>query len=138
MKIVITLAIFGIRFKIEKLSTEKRSMYIHISGWHTFDFGYVRCLIVTGWNTRRCWWMWCRFWFGLAESLSWRCTRAFASPACLGILCCAILAREAALSLIFPKHSRVSFHGSLHIFIPRKIHSPLLLLFLDCGLRFLD
>jgi len=97
----------------------------------------VRCLIVTGWNRWRFGWLWRRFWRWLSESFWCRCTRAFASPACLGILCCAILARKAAVCLIFPKHSRVSFHRSLHIFMPRKLNS-LLLPFSDFCLRFLD
>jgi len=118
------LAIFGICIKIEKLCTGKRSMYIHISWWHTFDFGSVRCLIVTGWN-RWCFvFMWRQFWCRLSESLWWRCTRAFASPVCLGILCCAILAKKAAILLMIPKHNQVSFHRSHNISMPRKLNSP--------------
>jgi len=112
-------------------------MYIHISGWHTFDFGYVSSIIVGEWH----WWhsgtMWCRFWCRLSESLWWRCTSAFAPPASLGILCCAILARKTAVHLIFPKHSQVSFHRSLHIFVPSNLNSSHLL-FTDFRPRFPD
>jgi len=92
--------------------------------------------------------MWRRIWGRQSEMLWWRCTHAFASPACSGILCSAILARKAAIRRIFPKHSRVSFHPSLHIVMPRKLYSPLFLFsdsrptvldlelqFLYCGVR---
>jgi len=105
IKIIITLAILGIWIKIWKLSTGKGGMYIHISGWHTFDFGYVSCLIFPRWNKWCFGWMWRWFWCRLSELLWWRCTRAFASPGCLGILHCAMLARKAAVRQIVPKHS---------------------------------
>ena len=108
---------------IEELSAGKMSMDIHISGWHTFDFGFMSCLIITGWH-RWCFGrMWSQFWCRLSESLWWMCTCAFVPPACLGILCCAILATTAAVSLIFLKHRRVSLHRSLHIVMPRKLNS---------------
>jgi len=81
--------------------------------------------------------MWHQFWCRLSESLRWWCTRAFGSPACLGIVCCTDLARKAAVRLMFPKHSQVSFHCSLHILMPRKLKSPFLL-FSALSLRFLD
>jgi len=143
IKIFIMLAILGICIKIQKLSTGKRSMFIHISGWHICDFGWMSCLIVTGWNGWCFGWMWCRFWCRLSESLWGRCTHAFASPTCVGILRYAILGRKAAVRLIFPNHSLVSFHPSLHMFMPRKLNSPLLLFshfvprYLDQELRFL-
>jgi len=69
--------------------------------------------------------------------LWWRCTHAFASPACLGIWCYAILAWKAAVSLIFPQHRQVSSHRSLDIVMPRKLNTPLLL-FSDFHPRLLD
>jgi len=131
------LAIFGICIKIQKLSTGKRSVYMHISGWHTFDLWNVRCLIVTGWNRWRFGWMWHRFWCRLSVSLGWRCTRSFASSASLGVLCYAIVAMKEAVHVIFPKHSQVSSHPSLHIIMPMKPNSALLL-FLDFRPRFHD
>jgi len=120
------------------MSTEKKSMYIQMSGWHTFDYGYVSFLVVTGWNKRGFRWisplLWC--WLS-SEVLCQRCTHAFASPVCLLILGWAILAREAAVSLSFLHHCRVSFHPRLHIFMPTKLNSPHVL-FLDFGTRFRD
>ena len=137
IKLFVMLVILGKHIKIEKSSNGKRSMYIHISGWHTFDFGSVTCLIVTWWNCWRLGWMWHWFWCQLSESLWWRCTCAFASPSCLGILCCAIMTREAAVYMIFPKHSRVSSHRSFPIYTVWK-HNSTLLLFWDFGRRFLN
>ena len=97
----------------------------------------MSCLIVTGRKKWRFRWLCSRFWCRLSESLSGRCTCAFGSPACVGILCCAILARKATVSLIFPKHTRVSFHRSLHISMPRK-HNSRLVLFLDFRPGFLN
>jgi len=51
--------------------------------------------------------------------------------------CGAILARNAAVRLIFANHCRVSFDRSLHIVVPGKLDTPLLL-FSDFGARFLD
>ena len=78
-----------------------------------------------------------QFWCQLRESLCWGCTRVIAPPACLGILRCGILARDAAVSFIFSKHSWVTFHCSLDIEFPRKLNSPQLI-FSDFGTRFLD
>jgi len=137
IKIFIMLAILGIWIKNEKMSAGKGSMYIHISRWHTFDFGYVSCLIVTRWNRWHSWWMWHHLWCWLPESHWWRCTHASASPARLGILCCPIVARKAAIHLIVPKHSQVSFHCSPHHFTHRKLNSPHLL-FSNFSPRFFD
>jgi hypothetical protein len=54
-------------------------MYIHISGWHTFCFGALIFIRWHRWQFRP---RWCPSW--------WRCTLAFAPPACLGIVCGAI------------------------------------------------
>jgi len=62
--------------------------------------------------------MWCWLWCRLSQSLWWRCTCAFAPPVCLGMLCCAILARKAAIRLSILKNSRVSSHRSFTLFRP--------------------
>ena len=121
-------AIIGVCIKIEKLSIRKRSMYIYISGWHTFDFRMVRSLIGTRWRRWHFRRRWRRVW--------WRFTRSIVPPACLRILCCAILARKAAIHLIFKNHCWVSSYRSHHLVMPRKLHTSLRL-FSDCGTRFL-
>jgi len=137
IKIIIALAILGICIKFEILSAGKSPLYIHISGWHTFGFRYVSSHNITGWHRGHSGQTWHCFRGLLSELPCWRCTHPFATPACLGILCCAIVARKAAICLIFPKHSRVSFHRSLHISIPWILTSRLLL-FSDICPRFLD
>jgi len=127
--IFIVHAILGIWIKIEQTSTGKWSMYIHISGWHTFCFGALRFLAVIRWRRWRSGPRWRRSW--------WRCTCAFAPPVSLWILCCAILARKAAVRLIFPNHCWVSFYRSLHLVMPGKHNTPLLL-FSNFGTWFLD
>jgi len=133
----IELAILAICIKILKLSFEKRSRYIHISRWHTFDFWTFRTLIVTGWcrwHSRQRWrWFWCR----LSALAVWMCTHSFAPPVCLRILRCASLAREAAVCLIFTNHSKVSFYCRLHLSSSRKLDSPLPLVS-DFGVMFLE
>jgi len=122
------LVILGIGIKIETLSVGKWSMSIHISRWHTFDFESLSTLTATCW--RRCisrrWGQW-----------RWRCTCSFASPAYLRILPCAILARKAAVHLIFTNHCWLSFHRSMHVTMPRKFNSQVLL-FSDVGVTFLN
>jgi len=56
-----------------------------------------------------------------------RCARAFAAPACPWILCGAILARKAAVSVNIINHRWVSFYRSFHLSMPRKFNIPLLL-----------
>jgi len=118
IEIFIALAILGRGITIEKLSAGKSSMDIHITRCHTFDFGSMSFLMITGWHRWRTWQMWSRFWCRLAGSLRWRCTCGFAPPLYLGILWCATLAWEAAVRLIFSKHSRVSLHRSHRILCP--------------------
>jgi len=52
-------------------------------------------------------------------------------------LCCAILARKAAVHQIFKNHSWVSFYHSVHHSMPRKHNSPLLL-FSDFAVMIVD
>jgi len=105
IKIFIMLGIIGICIKIENLSAGKRTMYIQISGWHTIDFGCLSTLIVSGWHRWRSGLMWHQFRCQLSESLWWMCTRASVPPVCMGILCGAIVAREADIRSIFPKQA---------------------------------
>jgi len=112
-------------------------MRIHISGWQIDDFRRLSSGSVTGWggwHARRRWsWLWS--WFSAAGG--WKCTCSFASPACLQILCGAMLARKAAGRLVLTKHCRVSFYSSLYLVMPRKLNTPLLF-FLDLGAWFLN
>jgi len=98
---------------------------------------------VTGWGgwftgQRGCW-----LWSRLSASVGRRCSCTFASPACLRILCGAILARKESDHFVLMKHSRVSFYHSLQHLMPRQLNTPLLLfsdldaMFLDKILRFL-
>jgi len=77
----------------------------------------------------------CQFWSPMSELVWYRCTCALEPPACVRILCCAIMARMASVDLIFMNHSRVSVHRSLHILMPRILKSWLLL-FTNFGVRF--
>jgi len=128
-EICIVLAILGICIKFEKLSVVKRSMYIHISRWHSFNFGMLSSLIVNNW---------CRWHFGRMLRRVWsRWTRSSEPPECLRIPCFAVLAERAAFRLILMNHCRVSCYCSLHLFIPRKLNSSLQL-FAGFGARLLD
>jgi len=119
---------------IEKSTVGMRRMYIHIQGCHTLCFITVMSVTVTWWLTWR---------FGWRQSSRWRCRRfwwrcggSFGPPACLLILCCAILTHKAAVCLIFVNHCRVSFYCSLHHLTTRKLNS-LPLLFSEFGVRYL-
>ena len=127
-EIVIVIAIIGVCIKIEKLRVGKRIMNIHISGWHTFNVGTLSYLIVTSWHTWHS---------GRGERrFSWRCSHSFAPLACLWILCSAIVSWKAAVHFIFTNDCKGSFYRSLHLSMPRKLNSPLLL-FLHLGVGFL-
>jgi len=133
MKICMVLAILRRCMKIEKFSAGKRWMWIRISGQRIDDLQTLGSGIVTGsggWCARQ---RWC--W--VSASGGWRCTCSLASPACLWILRVAILARKASGCVVSTKHSRVSCCRSLHLFMPRRVDTPLLL-FLDHGARLPD
>jgi len=133
---------------IEKFRTGKGCIRKHISGRQIDDLRRLNSGSVSGWGGWRAgqWWSW--LWSPRSASVGWRCTCSFASPACLRILCGAILARRAAGRLVLTKHCRVSLYRSLHLFVPRILNTPLLLFsdlgawflneifrFLDCGAR---
>ena len=92
---------------------------------------------VTGWGRWCTGYRWSRLWSLLSASVRWRCTCSFASPACLRIVCGAILARKVAGHLVVKKHCQVSLYPSLHLFMPRKLNT-LLLLVSDLSTLFLN
>jgi hypothetical protein len=121
---------------------------ISISGREIDDFRQLSSGGVPGWGGLCAGRRWSELWCPHCASGGGRCTCAFASPACLRILCGAILAMKSAGRLVMTKHCRVSLYRSLHLFMPRKINTPLLLLsdlsvwfhneifrFLYCGAR---
>jgi hypothetical protein len=112
-------------------------MRIHISGWQIDDFRRLSSRGVTPWGGWRASRRWSRFSCPHSASGGGRCTCCFASPACLRILCGAILARKAAGRLVMTKHCQVSSYCSLHLFMPRKLNTPLLL-FSELGAWFLN
>jgi hypothetical protein len=65
------------------------------------------------------------------------CICFFAPPVCLLIHCYAILAKKAAISVVFIDHSWGSFYCSFHVVVPINL-TYLFHLFLDFGMRFLD
>ena len=126
---------------IEKLSVWKRRMYIHTPGWHTF---YIITFISVGvtwrcrWRSGRRWHSgrrWCSGW--RCHRFWWRCACSFVPPAYLWILCCAISAWRIAGHVIFINHCGMSFYCSLHLLMPRKLNSSLLLSS-DFGAMFLS
>jgi len=125
--IFIVLQVLSICMVIETSSIGQGNIYIHLFGWCTFYFAAVNSHTVTRlrrWCSGR---RWCRLWL-------W-CTCSLAPPAWLQILCCANLAKKAAVHLIFTNHCRVSFCGTLHHFMSRKLNSSLVL-FLHFGNKF--
>ena len=116
--------------------TEMSCMRICISGRQIDDFSRLSSGSVTGWGGWRAWPRWSGLWNPLSASGGWRCTCSFACPACLQNLCVAILARKAAERLVLTNHCRVSLYRSLHLFVPRKLNTPLLF-FSDVGVWFL-
>ena len=134
IKIGIVLSVLII---FEKFRTGKSCMQIRISGRQIDDFRRLSPGGVTGWGGSRAGRRWSRLWSPHSASAGGKCTCSFASAVCLRILCCAILARKAAVCLIFTDHCRVSLYRHFHFFMPRKLN-PLLLLFSDFGLSCLD
>jgi len=98
-------------------------MWIHISGWHIIDLGTLNSLIVTGWRRWCSGQRWCPFWCQLPVSVGRRCRLAFTHPAFLRIHCSAVLARKAGVHVILMKHRQGSFYPSIHLSMPRKLHS---------------
>jgi len=112
-------------------------MPIHISGRQIDHLRRLDFRSVTGWGGWRAGQWWSGLWSPLSASVGWRCTCSFSSAACLRILCGAILAWKAAGRLVLTKHCRVSLYRSLHLFVPRKLNTPLLLMS-DLGTWFLN
>jgi len=135
--ICIVLAILGRCINSKKISTGKRCMWICISGQQVDNLGMLSSGIGTSWGGWRFGQRWHQLWSWLSASVRWRCACFFVSPLGLLILCSAILARKASGRVVLTKHSRVSFHCSLHTFMPWKYNTPVLL-FLDLGAWFCD
>jgi len=112
-------------------------MQIGISGQQIDDFRRLSYGSVTCWCGWRAGRRYSRLWSPHSVSGRGRCTCSFESPACLQILCGAILARKVAGRLVLTKHCRVSFYRSLHHFMPRELNTPLLRFF-DLGGWFLN
>jgi len=83
-------------------------MRIRISSRQIDDFRRLIPGGVTGWGGWRAGRRWSRLWSPHSALGRRRCTCSSASPACLRILCGAILARKAAGRLVMTKHCRVS------------------------------
>ena len=122
---------------IKKFRTGKSCTRIRISSRQIDDLRRLNSGSVTSWSGWRAGQWWSPLWSPLSASVGWRCTCSFASPACLQILCGAILARKAAGLLVLTKHCQVSLYRSLYLFMPRKLNTPLLL-FSDLGGCFLN
>jgi hypothetical protein len=129
--------VLGILIIFEKFCTGKSCMRIRISGWQIDDSRRLSSGGVTGWGGWSAGLRWSRLWNPHSASGRGRCTCSFASPACLQILCGAILSRKAARRLVMTKHCRVSLYRRLHLFMPRRINTPLLL-FSDLSAWFLN
>jgi len=114
---------------IEKFSVWKWRMHIHTPGWHTFYFITFVSFSISWWRSWRSGGRCRHFWR--------RCGGSFPPPAGHWVLCCTYLAWMAASRMIFVNHCRVSFPRSLHLVMPRKLNSSLLL-FSDFGARYLN
>jgi len=98
-KICITHVILGISIKIDKWRAEKRSMYIHISGWHTICFGALSSLTAIRWGRTGSGPRWRQSW--------WRCTRVTVTHDCgrvTAILYSQLATRFRCLAMILPIH----------------------------------
>jgi len=132
--------VLGIFIIFEELHTGKSCRRICISGRQIDQFRRLSSGSVTGWGRWGGWRdgrMGSRLWSPYSASGGWRCTCSFASPACLGFLCGAILTWDAAGHLVLMKHCRVSLYRSLQLVMPRKLNTPLLL-FSNLGTWFLN
>jgi len=120
-------------------------MWIRISGRQIDDFETLSTGSVTGWGGwcfRQRWrllWsrLWSRLWSLLSSLIGRWFTSSSVSPACLQIVCSAILIGKVSGGVVLTKHSRVSFHRSLHLFMPKKLNTPHLL-FSGLGAMFHD
>ena len=120
--------------------------YANTYNWRQIDdFETLITGSITGWGKCCSGPRWRRFrsrlcgrrWIPLSASVWGRCACSFASAARLRTLWGIILARKASGRLVLTKHSRVSCYCILHLVMPRKLNTPLLL-FLDLGMWFLD
>jgi hypothetical protein len=112
-------------------------MRISMSSRQIDDLRWLSSGGVTGWGGWRAGRRWSRLCSPHSASGGGRFTCFFASPECLQILCGAILARKATGRFVMTKYCRVSLYRSLHLFMPRKLNTPLLF-FSDLGGWFLN
>jgi len=128
--------VLGILIIFEKSRLGKSCMRISISGRQIDDFRRLSSVEVTGWGGWRAGRRWSRRWSPHSASGRGRGTCSFASPACLRIICGAILARKAAGRLVMTKHCRRVFvlqpspfyaqetqHPASSLFGPRRVVS---------------
>jgi len=118
----------GMCIKCAKFNAGRRSMWIHISGRQIFNLGTLNSGIVTCSGRWRSGQRWCRLRSQMSESVGWRCTCSFMSPACWRILWGAILVKKESSHVALMKHSRVAFHCSFHLVMPRTLSTPRLVL----------
>jgi len=130
IKMWILLGILGRCIEKKRFSRGQRSMWIGISGQQMDDLGMFTSRSGTVWggwcSGWPLWRLWSRLCSQLSASVGQRCTGSFPSPACLWILCGAILARKASGRVVLMKYNRVSFYPSLHLCMPRKLNTVLL------------
>jgi len=122
--------------RASKLSIGNWSLSLCICGLHIVDQGTLSSHIVTGWLRWPSGQRWQCSWYRLFVSVWCRCTSSVVPPLCLRILHSAILARKAAVRVVFMEHSWVTFYCSLYLSMPKKLNSPLPL-FRDFGARYL-
>ena len=108
-----------------------------ISSQQIDDLGPLSSRTVTSWGRWCSRQRWRRLWSRLSASVGGRCTCSLAYPTCLWVLSRVILPRKASGCLVLKKHRQVSFYRSLHLFMPRKLNTPLYLLS-DLSARFFD
>jgi hypothetical protein len=120
-----------------ELSTGKKRMWIHISGWQIDDFGTLSSRIVAGSHGSCSVQRWRRFWCRLSVSAGWRYTSAFAPPVCLQNLLRNRMAIDSSLRVVLTKHCHMSFYPTLQIVTPRK-RTSLLVHFSDLSGSLLD
>jgi len=119
------LTILGIDINIDNLSIGQRSIHKHISSWYIYNYGTIGSLIM---NERRRWqsaWRWPEVGCGRCVLVVVKVHLSLVPSVCLPILCAAIVARKAAIHLIFSNHSQVSVYCRLRSLMLKKRNSPL-------------
>ena len=131
------LALLGRRIKSKTFCTGKRCMWIRIFGRQFDDLGTLSSSNFTSWDVWHFVGRWLRLWSLLSGSVRWKCTCSVASPSCLRIHCSAVLPLKTTGCVVLMKRSQMSSYPSHHLFMPKKLNTPLLPL-PDLGATFLD